>query len=131
MKNRNEYASQVTDTYDLSRIIYVNKNQFKNWGIGDIYNNYENAESWSSGNEENEFCTENKLYNEVKVVLIASKIPAHKVDYNNKNEVKDLTAVESEDEYLVSSDTKLKIKYISSDDDYLEMKYYIVELELA
>lgn len=100
--------------------------------IGDIYNNYDDVESWSGSDVEEDFYSEKDVrINDVKVVLMASNISAHKVNYDDNNEVETLTAFINEDEYLVSAETKLKITDISTCEDYEEMGFYIVEVELA
>ena len=127
--NKNEVAKKATGRYDLARSIWINKRKFKEWEIGDIYNNYGDAESWAGGEGSFDSRTDDLNAMFVEVVLIGENITAHKVNYDNLEEVDELTAFLEEDEYLVAAETKLRIIDISSDDDYEEMKYYIVEVE--
>ena len=56
------------------------------------------------------------------------RVPCHKVDYNNDEEVEILDAYEGEGEVLIPAGTKFKVLSVSTDDDYEEMGYYEVEL---
>ena len=67
----------------------------------------------------------------VQYVLYCDNVPCHKVDYQNKDEVEFLEAVEGEGEVLVPPETKMQIIWISSDSDYKEMGYYEIHLELV
>lgn len=57
------------------------------------------------------------------------KVLAHKVDYNNDEEVDELSAVEGEDEYLVPAGTHFVVSDCSNKDDIKEMGYCEVNIE--
>lgn len=85
------------------------------------------AESWTDGGE---FTVETEREFSYTFV-INNEVPCHVVDYTNKEEVEVLGAeeCEREKEVLLPAGTKLEIVYVSTEDDYKEMGYYIVELE--
>lgn len=57
------------------------------------------------------------------------KVLSHKVDYNNEEEVEELSAVEGEDEYLVPAGTHFVVNDCSNEDDIKEMGYCEVNIE--
>jgi len=126
MITRNELANQINYTGNICRTLAFDwKQDFKE---GDIWDNKGRAESWQCEDSAQSFIPENN--NKVRYVLYCENVPCHKVDYRNKNEVEFLEAVEGEGEVLVPAETKMRIVDISTDDDYKEMGYYEVHLEL-
>lgn len=125
---KNELANQINHTINIVRTISVN------WELdiieGQLYDNQGKAESWSDDSCTKSF--ENECSNQIKYVFYCSNVPCHKVDYTNKKECEILNAdnCESEGEVLVPAETKMVITYVSSEEDYKEMGYYVVELEL-
>lgn len=87
----------------------------------------EKAESWTDGGE---FTVENEREYEYCFICI-NECPVHVVDYENEEEcgILGATDCEAEKEVLVAKDTKFRILYISSDEDYEEIGYYSVEVE--
>ena len=87
----------------------------------------EKAESWSN---DGYFNVETEREYEYCFVCV-NKCPVHVVDYENEEECEVLSCedCEAEKEVLVAKDTKFRILYISSDEDYEEIGYYSVEVE--
>lgn len=125
---RKEYAKIINIEVD-----YLSREQGTNW-----------KEDWEEGTvlevgkdvgfcwtDGGEFFPENKTEYSY-VITLTGKIKAHKVDYTNQQECYDLgcEGCERENEYLIPEGTKMVITYISSDDDFEEMEYYVVEAEI-
>lgn len=128
--NKNEIASQINYKADLARIIKTNWEM--DFAVDEIYDNQGKAESWTDRAESKQsFISEND--GSYEYVLYCDNVPCHKVDYTNLEECDALGAkdCESECECLVSANTKMIITYVSSEDDFKEMGYYIVEMELV
>ena len=128
MKTRLEIAKEINYEGKAVRTIQVrNKLDIK---VGDEYKFYKEVESWQGIN-----CTSNFLVESEDVfeyVFEIENIKGHEVDYENEEEcvVLDAEGCESEGEVLITNDNRMRIKYISTDEDYKEMGYYSVELEL-
>lgn len=108
-----------------TRIIGVDSIEYNEGDIIEVKNGYE---SWAY-NSDMSFQIEDPNY-EYEVVFTCCDLPCHRIDYNNKKEVQILNAVEGEGEVLVLTGTKFKVLSVSTEDDYKEMGYYEVELEL-
>ena len=123
---REELSRQINFCGNLTRVLAFNwKQDFKE---GDIWDNKGRAESWQCEECTQSFVPENGK--KVVYVLYCDNVSGHKVDYSNQTEVEFLEAVEGEGEVLVPPETKMRITWISSDNDYYEMGYYEVHLEL-
>ncbi len=113
---------------------YLSREQGTNWQEdwkeGDILTvGKDLGLSWTDGGY---FIPENQTEYSYAIRATGS-IKAHKVDYTNEEETQILGAVdcERENEYLIPEGTKFEITYISSNDDFDEMGYYVVEVELV
>ena len=125
--NKNEIALQINCTDNIGRTMILDtKNAFE---VGQVYNNRDKAESWQSSDSNSSFDCE--LDGKYVYFLRCKNVPCHKVDYENEEEVEALNAYESECEVLVPATTKMKIVSVSTDDDYEEMGYYEIELEMV
>ena len=127
---KNEIANKINYKADLARVIKTNWEMDFVEDI--IYDNQGKAESWSDReNSQESFIPEND--GSYVYVLYCDNVPCHKVDYTNAEECDILGATdcESEVECLVSAETKMRITYVSSEDDFKEMGYYTVEMELV
>lgn len=123
--DKNTLAKQINFTASYAtRTIGVDKVEYKQGQIITI----EKAESWAYECDSS-FNIENANY-DYEIVFTCSNLPCHKVDYENEKEVDLLNAVISEGEILVPAGTKFKVISVSTDDDYKEMGYYEVELEV-
>lgn len=62
-----------------------------------------------------------------------NNVKGHEVDYENVELCEGIGAIdcERECEVLVSNNQKFKVVYVSNDDDFKEMGYYEVELEVV
>lgn len=126
---KNDIAKKITGKYNLCRTMaFYNKQDFR---VGDLYDNWGRAESWSDEDCTYGFCVENQT-KKYKYVFMCENVPGHKVDYSNFEETEILAATgcESESEVIVPADTKMRIVYVSSDEDFEEMGFYCVDLEL-
>lgn len=122
---REEIAKQDLKAYpDLGRSIKVQKLFFDlgTYSEGKILTAKE-AKSFSGPDAETEYQVETSFTDpSIKVVFLCDgEIIAHKVDYQNKNEVDELSAVEGEDEYLVPAGTHFQVTYCCNEDDIKEM----------
>ena len=127
---KNELARDINAIKDLGRIITTNYEV--DFVEGTIYDNQGKAESWTDrDNSRVAFTPETS--GAITYVLHCDKVPCHAVDYTNTEETELLgaTGCESEAECLVPADTKMVITYVSSEDDFIEMGYYLVELEVV
>ena len=126
---RREWAKQINcEVEELTRIQGTNWKE--EWQYGDILTvGKDLGLSWIDGGN---FTPENQT-EYIYVIKATGTMKAHKVDYTNSQEVTDLGAedCEKENEYLLTEGTKFEITYISSDDDFAEMGYYEVEVELV
>ena len=123
---KNEIANKINATLNLCRVITSSDDRL--FAEGDSYDNRGNAESWM-GPETKGFESENDYGYEY--ALYVKNCPCHVVDYDNAEEAEVLDAYEEEGECLVPAETKMIVTYVSSDEDYEEMGYYVVELEIA
>jgi hypothetical protein len=127
---RESLAAQINGTSTLCRTINVeSKLEIK---IGDMYNNRGKTESWQGENADSSFVNETQ-YGYEYVFICREKVPCHFVDYDNEEECEFLDCVDMshEGEVLISKDTKFRIVDIANDDDYKEMGYYEVVVELV
>lgn len=127
---KNEIAKNVNGVKNLARTITTNWEM--DFQEDSIHDNQGKSESWADrDNVKSAFAPEST--GQITYVLYCDNVPCHVVDYNNKEELDALGATdcESEAECLVPADTKMIITYVSSEDDYKEMGFYVVELELA
>jgi hypothetical protein len=123
---KNEIAMQINCIDNIGRTLILDERSY--FTEGQIYNNRDKAESWQSSDANQSF--ECELDGKYIYFLRCNNVPCHKVDYDNEEEVKVLNAYENECEVLVPANTNMKIVSVSTDDDYEEMGYYEVELEL-
>jgi len=127
---KGELASNINAIRDLGRIITTN------WEMdfveGEIYDNQGKVESWTD-RDNSKVAFRPETTGAITYVLQCDQVSCHAVDYNNPEECDILGAAdcESEAECLVPADTKMRITYVSSKDDFKEMGYYLVELELV
>lgn len=101
-----------------------------NLEVGQVYEFFHDVESW--GDQYSEFRVEN--YNEIEYFFTCKNAKGHKVDYDNEEEceVLDCEDMTNESEVLIYKDTqKFVIKSVSTDEDYKEIGYYEVELEVV
>lgn len=127
MKTRLEIAKEINYKGKALRTIRVNeKLDIK---VGDEYKFYKEVESWQG---ENSYYNFEPLADGLEYTFEIEEIEGHEVDYENEEECEVLGAedCESEGEVLITNDKKMRIKYISTDEDYKEIGYYSVELEL-
>lgn len=121
---KNTIANKITGTYDLCRSISSNDDSL--FTVGEEYNNNGKAESWigrdGSFDPENDF---GYLY-----VIYAKNVCGHAVDYDNEEEVEELNAFDGEGEVIVPAETKMIVTGISSEEDYEEMGYYEVTVQV-
>ncbi|WP_304598859.1 hypothetical protein [Lactobacillus intestinalis] len=89
------------------------------------------AKSFAGQSSDEEFQVETSFDGPTVTIVFNcdNKVLAHKVDYQDKNEVDTLCAVESEDEYLVPAGTHFEITFSSTKDDLDEMGYFEVDIE--
>lgn len=124
---KNEIAKNITMIADeITRVI--TSDEKIDFMVGQIYDNRGKAESWQYKPKQ-DFQPEVKR--KYKYILFAKNVPVHEVDYDNEEEVDILNAYESECEVLVPAETKMRITYVSTDEDFYEMGYYTVELEVV
>ena len=125
-----EIAQNINATKDLARTIATNYEL--DFVEGQIYDNRNKVESWADrDNSTSAFKPESS--GSITYVLYCSNVPCHAVDYDNEEETETLGATdcEYEAECLVLPETKMMITYVSSEDDYKEMGYYTVEMEVV
>ena len=118
MKTRLEIAKDINYKGKVVRTISVgSKLDIK---VGDEYKFYKEVESWQGDNSYSSF------------EPLEDEIEGHEVNYEDEEECEILGAVDciDEGEVLITNDKRMRIKYISNDEDYKEMGYYSVELEL-
>jgi len=124
MSNKLELAKDINYFGDVYRTILVDEKL--NFKIGQIVDNL--GLSW---------CTKYGIFNvenerKYKYFFRCEKsVKGHEVDYENEEECEILGAegCENECEVLVLPSQKFKITYVSSDEDYEEIKYYDIWLE--
>ena len=122
-----EIAQDINFEGNLFRTI--RSNEKFNLVKGQIYNNQNRIES---------FCTQYGTYSvpefhgEYEYFFRVKNAKGHEVDYENEEECEVLGATdcENECEVLILPTQKFIIKSISTDEDYKEMGYYEVELEI-
>ena len=127
MKTRLEIAKEINYKGKALRTIRVNeKLDIK---VGDEYKFYKEVESWQG---ENSYYNFEPLADGLEYTFEIEEIEGHEGDYENEEECEVLGAedCESEGEVLITNDKRMRIKYISTDEDYKEIGYYSVELEL-
>ncbi len=127
MKTRLEIAKEINYEGSACRTISVESKL--NIKVGDEYKFYKEVESWQG---ENSYYSFEPLENGIKYVFEIDNIKGHEVDYENEKECEVLGSMGcmDEGEVLITNDNRMRIKYISTDEDYKEMGYYSVELEL-
>lgn len=123
---RNELANQVNYKGNICRTLAFAWEQ--DYKIGDLYDNKGRAESWQCEDSAQSFIPENN--NKVRYVIYCNNVPCHKVNYKNKNEVDLLEAYKGEGEVLVPAETRMRIVDVSTEEDFREMGYYEINLEL-
>ncbi len=84
----------------------------------------EKAESWTDGGEFDEGSDEF-----VYVLKAVNEFPVHIVDYDNEEEVYELSAVEGEKEVLVAIGTSYKVIEVGNVEDMQEVGFITVEVE--
>ena len=88
--------------------------------------------SWTDGDNYN---VKENMFGSYLYVFMCDNLCGHKIDYEKlTDEEKKILGTSAElsdeNEVLVSSEQTFKITDMSTDDDYKEMKYYIVEVEM-
>ena len=127
MKTRLEIAKDINYKGKVVRTISVgSKLDIK---VGDEYKFYKEVESWQGDNSYSSF---DPLEDGIEYTFEIDEIEGHEVNYEDEEECEILGAVDciDEGEVLITNDKRMRIKYISNDEDYKEMGYYSVELEL-
>ena len=127
MKTRLEIAKEINYRGSAIRTISVgSKLDIK---VGDEYKFYKEVESWQGDNSYSSF---EPLEDGIEYAFEIDEIEGHEVNYEDEEECEVLGAIDcmDEGEVLITSDKRMRIKYISTDEDYKEMGYYSVELEL-
>lgn len=127
MKTRLEIAKEINYRGSAIRTISVgSKLDIK---VGDEYKFYREVESWQGDNSYSSF---EPLEDGIEYAFEIDEIEGHEVNYEDEEECEVLGAIDcmDEGEVLITSDKRMRIKYISTDEDYKEMGYYSVELEL-
>lgn len=127
MKTRLEIAKDINYKGKVVRTISVgSKLDIK---VGDEYKFYKEVESWQGDNSYSSF---EPLEDGIEYTFEIEEIEGHEVNYEDEEECEVLGAVDciDEGEVLITNDKRMRIKYISNDEDYKEMGYYSVELEL-
>ncbi|SPF51145.1 conserved hypothetical protein [Candidatus Desulfosporosinus infrequens] len=125
-----EIAKNINAIKDLGRIIATN------WEMdfveGGIYDNKGNVESWTD-RDNSKVAFKPESTGTITYVLQCNKVPCHVVDYTSTDETRALgaTGCEDEAECLVLPETKMIITYVSTEDDFNEMGYYLVEMEIV
>lgn len=121
--NPNHVANIITRTISVSRKLDLE--------VGSLYNNQGLTESWSDETSSMDFLPENERNYEY--TFICHNVPCFKVDYEDEElcEQLDCENCESEGEVLIHSDIKMEIVHVATDDDYEEMGYYEIHLELV
>ena len=125
---KNEIANKINATLNLCRVITSSDDRL--FTEGEMYDNRGVAESWM-GPDSKEFYEENDFGYEY--ALYVKNCPCHVVNYDNEDECEELDACDCDDEgeCLVPAETKMRIVSVSTDEDYKEMGYYSVELEIV
>lgn len=127
-----EIAQSINGVKDLGRIIAVNREI--DFVEGEVYDNQGKVESWTNrDNSTVVFEPASGNGGRIEYVLQCNNVPCHAVNYENEEECCVLGATECEDEAecLVLPETKMMITYVSNEDDFNEMGYYLVEMELV
>ena len=127
---KTELARNVNTVKDIGRIITTNWEL--NFIEGEVYDNRGKVESWTD-RDNSTVAFRPESTGQTTYVLHCDQVPCHAVDYHNPEETEALGATncECEAECLVPAETKMRITYVSSEDDFKEMGYYLVELELV
>ena len=126
--NKLEIAQDINFEGRVCRSIKVDEKL--NLEVGQEYKAFHEVESW--GDQYSEFRVEN--YNEIEYFFTCKNAKGHKVDYDNEEEceVLDCEGMENESEVLIHKNfQKFIIKSVSTDEDFKEMGYYEIELEVA
>lgn len=129
---REEIANQNIEAYEgLGRVIKLQSLFFDL----DLYKEdtlltLRKATSFAGQDANAEFTPETSLDGELVTVVFNCEgaVKAHKVNYQDKDEVEVLSAVEGEDEYLVPAGTHFQISDSSNADDIEEMGYCEVNI---
>ncbi|WP_207757901.1 MULTISPECIES: hypothetical protein [Clostridium] len=128
MKTKLEISKDINYEGKVGRSISVDRKL--DLKVGQEYNFFHEVESW--GNQYSEFYIEND--NELEYHFSCINAKGHEVDYENEEEceILDAEGCENECEVLIHKDTqKFIITFVSTDEDFEEMGYYEVELEVA
>jgi len=123
---KNELANKINATLNLCRVITSSDDCL--FTVGEMYDNRGSAESWAGPDSQGFNCESDYGY---EYALYVNDCPCHVVDYDNEEETDILDAFEAEGECLVPAETKMKIVSVSSKEDYEEMGYYEVRLEIV
>ena len=131
--NKEEIAKKNLQEYEnLGRAfklqdLYFDANTYQEGNIITL----KEAKSFAGQDAGEEFQVETSFDDQVVNVVFNcdDAVLAHKVDYQDKDEVETLGAVKGEDEYLVPAGTHFKITYSSNEDDIAEMGYFEVDIE--
>lgn len=128
MKTRLEIASEINYKGRVGRTI-VSDNKL-NFNVGDEYKFYHEVESWAGENCSVDFIPE--IEGKYIYFFSCKNVEGHEVDYENEEEceVLDCEGCESEGEVLIKNNVKMIIKDVANDDDFEEMGYYEIELEV-
>ncbi|MGN2371480.1 hypothetical protein ACTFJW_15775 [Clostridium cagae] len=127
MKMKLKIAQDINFQGQVGRSIAVDEKL--NLQVGQEYEFFHEVESW--GNRWSEFHIEN--YNTIEYHFSCMNAKGHEVDYDEEEvEILDAEGCENECEVLIHKDTqKFIITFVSTDEDFEEMRYYEVELEVA
>lgn len=130
---REEIANTNLKKYDgLGRAIKVQDLYFDIDSYAeDTILTLDKAKSFAGQDTNQQFDPETSLDGDMVSVIFNcdGSVMAHKVDYNNPDEVDELSAVEGEDEYLVPAGTHFVVTSVSNEDDVDMMGYCEVDIE--
>ena len=128
MMKKNELAREIDRVANISRTIAVVAKL--DLVVGNFYNNRDRAESWTDIDEATDgFIPE--LEHAITYVFLCDNVPVHAVDYDNAAEVETLNAYAVEAEVVVAATTRMIITDVSDDNDFEQMGYYEVSLEIV
>ena len=131
--NKEEIAKKNLQEYEnLSRAfkgqaLYFDTDTYREGSIITL----KEAKSFAGQGAGEEFQVETSFDGQVVNVVFNCEgaVLAHKVDYQDKDEVEALSAVKGEDEYLVPTGTHFEITCSSNEDDITEMGYFEVDIK--
>lgn len=130
---REEIAKQNLKEYEgLGRIIEV-QDMYFNASVyaEDTVITLKKAKSFAGQDVDEQFKPETSLDGDLIQIVFNcdDAVMAHKVDYENEEEVDALSAVKGEDEYLVPEGTHFVITASSNEDDIAETGYFEVDID--